>query len=53
MTYYISCRISRLCPPVCACAPRINHFPASLLLEMKEFIMLTVGRCEVFIVIYL
>lgn len=47
--------VSRLCPLlyIAACAPGINHFPASLLHEMKEFIMVTVGRCEAFTVIYL
>lgn len=45
MTYYTSSCISRLCPLlyIAACAPGINHFPASLLREMKEFIMLTVA----------
>lgn len=45
MTYYTSFCISRLCPLlyIAACAPGINHFPASLLHEMKEFIMLTVA----------
>lgn len=55
MTYYTSFCISRLCPLlyIAACAAGINHFPASLLHEMKEFIMVTVGRCEAFTVIYL
>lgn len=55
MTYYTSFCISRFCPLlyIAACAPRINHFPASLLHEMKEFIMVTVGRCKAFTVIYL
>lgn len=47
--------ISRLCPLlyITAYELRINHFPASLLHEMKVFIMVTVGRCEAFAVIYL
>lgn len=55
MTYYTSFCIPRLCPLLhtAACATGINHFPASLLHEMKEFIMVTVGRCEAFAVIYL
>ena len=55
MTYYTSFCISHLCPLlyIAACAPGINHFPASLLHEMKEFIMVTVVRCEAFTVIYL
>lgn len=55
MTYYTSFCISRLCPLlyIAACATGINHFPASLLHEMKEFIMVTVGHCEAFTVIYL
>lgn len=55
MTYYTSFCISRLCPLlyIASCAPGINHFPASLLHEMKEFIMVTVNRCEALTVIYL
>lgn len=55
MTYYTSFCISRLCPLlyIASCAPGINHFPASLLHEMKEFIMVTVDRCKAFTVIYL
>lgn len=55
MTYCASFCISRLCPLlyITACEPGINHFLASLLHEMKEFIMVTVGRCEAFTVIYL
>lgn len=55
LTYYTSFCISCLCPPLykAACTPGINHFPASLLHEMKEFIMVTVGQCEAFAVIYL
>lgn len=47
--------ISCLCPLlyITAYELRINHFPASLLHEMKVFIMVTVGRCEAFAVIYL
>lgn len=55
MTYCASFCISRLCPLlyITACEPGINHFPASLLHEMKEFIMVTVSRCKAFTVIYL
>jgi len=52
LTHYTRSYISGRCPPlyiVAASAPGINHFPASLLHEMKEFIMVTVGRCEAFI----
>lgn len=55
VTHCASFCISCLCPPpyISACKPGINHFPASLLHEMKGFIMVTVGRCEAFAVIYL
>lgn len=55
MTYCASFCISRLCPLlyITACEPGINHFPASLLHEMNEFIMVTVSRCKAFTVIYL
>lgn len=55
MTYYTSFHISRLCPflYISACATGINHFPASLLHEMKEFIMVTVSHCWEFSMIYL
>ena len=55
MTYCSSFCISRLCPLlyITVCEPGINHFPVRLLHEMKEFIMVTVGRCEAFAVIYL
>lgn len=55
MTYCASFWISRLCPLlyIIACELAMNHFPASLLQEMKVFIMVTVGRCEAFTVIYL
>ena len=55
-TRYARSCICLCCPTlyiVGASEPRINHFPASLLHEMKEFIMVTVGRCKAFIVIYL
>lgn len=55
MTYCSSFCISRLCPLlyITVCEPGINHFPVRLLHEMKEYIMVTVGRCEAFAVIYL
>lgn len=55
MTHYTSFCISRLCPlqQRAAYTTGINHFPASLLHEMKESIMVTVGHCEALAVIYL
>lgn len=51
--HFVSLASVHCCISQGACTPRINHFPASLLHEMKEFIMVTVGCCKAFAVIYL
>lgn len=55
VTYYTSFYISRFCPLlyIAARTPGINHFLASLLHEMKEFIMVTVAIARRSLVIYM